>query len=189
MATAPLDDEFTPTALGHLAVSHSEDVAAGIDFVMAWLNDHPDCRDAWREQIERAFARDIVSAAMTSKRGRIDRQEAKAGAVIGTIEPKATKRAAPAPVVSMGDVIRLNSERYLDTPIWGGKRLRDATIAEVRDCARNYHITGTTMITNSRRYAAIAAAAARTGADDTATIGSTLDEQTVRHIWEKTDGQ
>lgn len=72
--------------------------------------------------------------------------------------------------------------RLLDTPIWGGKRLADATPAELRESARQYSEKSTDMARKARWQNAIADAAAKKG---NGPVGAHLSEDAVAKLWEK----
>jgi len=74
--------------------------------------------------------------------------------------------------------------RYMNTPIFGGKRLGDATPDEVRESARRYGLLANDANRKARWYEMIADAASKKG---DAPISKTLSEQALAQMWEQSD--
>lgn len=74
--------------------------------------------------------------------------------------------------------------RMMDTPLFGGKRLRDATVEEVRESARRYALIAEDTGRKARWQSAVADAAEKKRGK---TIGTALDEKTLTRLWDESD--
>lgn len=74
--------------------------------------------------------------------------------------------------------------RFMNTPIFGGKRLGDATPEEVRESARRYGLLADDASRKARWYELIANEAAKKGDKP---VSETLSEDDLAQMWEKSD--
>lgn len=75
-------------------------------------------------------------------------------------------------------------QRLMETPIFGGKRLADATPAEVRESAARYQALADNNAQMARWQRLVADAAAEKDAE---TIGAALTEATLARLWSEAD--
>jgi hypothetical protein len=85
---------------------------------------------------------------------------------------------------ALGQAMRNEATRLMDMPIFGGKRLADATPEELRESARRYDLVATDARRKARFHQLVADAAAKKGDGP---IGKTLTERTLITLWEKSD--
>lgn len=78
--------------------------------------------------------------------------------------------------------------RLMDMPIYGGKRIGDATPAEIRASAGQYRTSARSYGVQATWQEAVAAAAEKNGPADKP-IKSTLSEATLAKLWEEADAQ
>ncbi|MEQ5789054.1 hypothetical protein J3454_14250 [Erythrobacter sp. NFXS35] len=134
------------------------------------------------EYIVGIWAEAEISTAITNRRATVMREvTASVERVNGTAFQSALREAAAN-----------NLARFADMPIWGGKRLADATPAELRESARRYALLSSDAARKSRWQELVADAAdAKVSAKRKATpetpIGTLLDEVTLRNLWEQAD--
>lgn len=74
--------------------------------------------------------------------------------------------------------------RMMDTPLFGGKRMRDATVEEVRESARRYALLAEDTGRKARWQELVAEAAEKKRAK---TIGTALTEKVLVELWDKSD--
>ena len=80
----------------------------------------------------------------------------------------------------------MNNEmvRLMDMPIFGGKRMADATPAEVRESAKRYELLADDTARKARWQNMVAAEAEKVGAD---VIGAALTEDALVRLWGAAD--
>lgn len=86
------------------------------------------------------------------------------------------------------NAINANAARMMDVPLWGGKRLGDATAEEIRQSAENYRTNGNNMLHKARWQFAVADAADKNKLGDKDRIRDILSEATISKLWEETSG-
>lgn len=82
--------------------------------------------------------------------------------------------------------VRMNALRVMDTPIFGGKRLGDATVEEMRESARRYEMLADDTRRKACWHALIAdEAEKRVGVSSETPIGDILSEEVVASLKEQ----
>ena len=164
-AAAPLD------TARELAAAALEDTTDDIDAAAAALSRKllasPDLMREHLATVVEQWCRDQVRAVLRARRESI-------------IKSASVARSSPGLAEAMSNELR----RFMDMPIYGGKPIRNATPAEVRESASSYKIASRSMALQSRWQEAVAAAAEKNGPVD-APIGSTLSEATLAKLWEE----
>lgn len=84
----------------------------------------------------------------------------------------------------LATAIKNEADRLMDLPIFGGKRLADATAEEVRESARRYAALASDNARKARFYDLVADAAEKKGGG---VIGKVLNENGLTSLWEKAD--
>lgn len=85
---------------------------------------------------------------------------------------------------SLQGAMQAELTRMMDTPIFGGKKLRDATVEEVRESARRYALLAEDTGRKARWQNAVADVAEKKKGK---TIGSALTEKVLVELWDKSD--
>lgn len=88
---------------------------------------------------------------------------------------------------ALTQAVNANWSRMMDAPIWGGKKIADATPDEIRESARNFALNGNSMLRRSRFEIAIAEAAEKNGAGSNEPVRNVLSPTTFEQLWEKSD--
>lgn len=88
---------------------------------------------------------------------------------------------------NLRDAMRNARIRMMDDPVYGGKRLGDCTIVEVRESASEYAKMARSHDARAKFHSAVAEEAARNAQAETDRIRDVLTEQTLLRIKEQTD--
>ncbi len=150
------------------------DSALAINMLADRLLADPELIEANLAAMAKSWAREQVGAALTEWRAQIIRQAS-------GIVPR-----PPAYAGQLAAAMVAEHSRMMDFPLYGGKRLGDATIAEVRESAASYAAISRDTGRKARWQAMIAEAAAATG-DELAPIQSILSEATLVNLWGEAD--
>lgn len=86
---------------------------------------------------------------------------------------------------ALGAAVQSEFDRLMDMPLFGGKRLGDATAAEVRESAERYDTKAKDMARKARWQIAVAEAVESGSNGEDATVRGTLAEATLIRLWEE----
>lgn len=176
---------MTPTEIAKLIISQCDDNATAMAKMVVWIERHPDWEKAHLPAMRAAWVGTLLSVANADQRRSLANQVGQS-AVRGA--SNSTPRAsADAFVRDLAGAVQRNHLRMMDMPLWGGKRLRDATPDEIRASAEQYRTRGSTMLRLARFQTAVAEKAA--AADMTKPIGSTMSADEIDALWEASDGE
>jgi len=173
------NDDLLTTELVRMAMEATEySSAAAVDWALGWIRSNPAWRAAHEEEIIRAWL--VVRVGMVTKNERQACAEERQGGGYSTANVTPFKSA-------LTEAVNANYSRMIDSPIWGGKRIGDATPEEIRESARQFDLHGKSMIRKARWQVAVADAAEANGAGVNEPVRSALTPKTFEQLWEEAD--
>lgn len=168
--------EILPIDLGRMALEATDDcMAKATDWAFDWLKQNPAWAANYAEDMARKWAEAQVGYALKVARRKIGQASTSPSPVVVPFQSQMTA------------AIEANYSRMIDAPIWGGKKIGDATPQEIRESADQYHKQGSNMIRKSAWQIAIAEAAEKNGAGINEPVRKVLAPKTFEQLWEETD--
>lgn len=141
-----------------------------VDHLVARVKTDPAFRDQHLDAMAREWADRCVRSVMTSIRSN----------VVAANNP--SRLASALELAGRNEAVRL-----MDMPIWGGKRLGDATPPELDESALNYAKQSKDMAIKSRFQARIADLVRKHAGED-ATVAQAVSAATLQQAWDEING-
>lgn len=184
---------MTPTQLVAKMIDETPDSNAAAEAMLAWMDAHPNWEKVHLPAMRTAWVNLQIGAMLSNHRRELmertarEQQRSLALERLDKVVGESPIVTATKPVVDFAAALRENYRRMIDMPLWGGKRLGDATMAEIAESARRFHLSSKTMERQARFHAAVAAEMERLDVDPDWRAADVLSADAIDQIWEKTD--
>ena len=170
--------EMLPMDVARLALEANENSVAGAtDWFLNWMRENPQWSALHTDAILRRWAMDTVTHAIKGERVAAERQHRRNDVPSGVVPFQS----------ALTEAVNANYCRMMDAPIWGGKKIGDATPQEIRESAHLFAENGKTMVRKAVWQNAIADAAEKNGAGINEPVRKVLSPKTFEQLWEESD--
>ncbi|RYG81390.1 MAG: hypothetical protein EON59_14700 [Alphaproteobacteria bacterium] len=172
--------ELSPAMVARMALEACENIRLdATEWMVAYIRDNPSWASCHADEMARRWANDTVGREiMTASQSTFGVRRVGHAASEATVVPFQS---------ALTEAVNSNFSRLMDSPIWGGKKIGDATPEEIRESARQFGDNGRTLLRKSRWQLAIADAAEKNGAGINEPVRKVLSPKTFEQLWEQTD--
>lgn len=178
-AAEKITEEYLPSHLAREALegtdgSRLEATAWALD----WLRKHRAWADMHWEAMATAWLDKTIGREISDVRRSSVRQSHKTGG--GDVVPFQSQLTA---------AIADNYSRMMDAPLWGGKRIGDATPYEIRESAEQFARNGKSLARKAYWQIAVAEHAEKNGIGPDERVRDSLSEATLARLWEEANAE
>lgn len=170
--------DLQPHQLAKMAMENTDGSrAAGTEWIIKWLSENPNWLNAHLSDVCRDWASNQVGLQLNKSRH---------VSIFGNVR----KDKKPTLVQSrpLKTAIEGEYSRFMDFPLHGtGKKIGDATPAEVRESAEKFALSGRSIMRRARWQFAVADAALKNATSGTDCIRESLSEATLYNLWEESN--
>lgn len=179
-AVAKEKDELLPKDIVRMALAASNNIVQqGVEWMLAWIMDHPEWIAVHQDAILRAWVQGHMNNELNYQRN----------SCLGTGAKQ--KGARSENIVSfqsaLTEAINSNYSRMMDAPLYGGKRIGDATPAEIRASAEQFQTNGKSMLKKAVWQFRVAEKAEENGCGVNEPVRTALTPKTFEELWEASD--
>ncbi|MGN6290428.1 MAG: hypothetical protein ACTHNA_14330 [Sphingopyxis terrae] len=171
-------EKIRPHELAAMAADAVGTEAESTSWIVDWVKADKNFLRDNLDEIVACWARNLMARYRNDERRNI---------VGGSRHLAASDTAPPAYSSQLSAAINANFSRLMDRPIWGGKKIADATPEEIRASARDFSLRGNTMLREARFNNLIADAAEKNGVGINEPVRTGLSPKTFEQLWEESD--
>lgn len=180
VAAPKTEDELLPKDVARLALDACDNlIADATQWAVDWMSANPAWVARYQDEMARRWMLNHLHRAVNDQRHL---------ATGGAPAHHAGNRAQENVVAFQSQLtatIADNYSRMMDAPLWGGKRIGDATPPEIRESAEQFAKSGKAMTRKANWQTAVADAAEKNGVGPTDKIRESLSERTLAKLWEE----
>lgn len=173
------NDDLTPADVVRMAMEASDNERlAATDWAVDWVRSNPEWAKSHFGEMMRSWFSWRIGMLVSDERRVSSGERGGGGYSAANVTPFKS---------ALTEAVNANYSRMIDSPIWGGKPIGNATPEEIRESARQFDLHGKSMIRKARWQILVADAAEKNGAGVNEPVRTALTPKTFEQLWEETD--